>query len=166
MAKIVRPRKQVLDSRQVPMFTQPIKSIIHRPKGNSVFCNAGYDLGWFNCDWDIELPDGSRIHDVGAQAMLIDENRKALPGQKSAYSLDAIAKWRGVEMKDEKLLREAALDTGTRARTSSGTSPSCPGATSASTPSRTRCSTLLSHESMMPEIDEQELERRVRLEMG
>ncbi|WP_354129161.1 hypothetical protein [Bradyrhizobium sp. i1.15.2] len=34
-----------------------VKPIIHRPRGSTVFCNAGYDLGWFNCDWDASRPD-------------------------------------------------------------------------------------------------------------
>lgn len=34
-----------------------VKSIIHRPRGSTVFCNAGYNLGWFNCDWDASRPD-------------------------------------------------------------------------------------------------------------
>jgi DNA polymerase I-like protein with 3'-5' exonuclease and polymerase domains len=252
MAKIVRPRKQVLDSRQVPMFTQPsnwtrpselpdltrytgdiaidseeldngiiggmgagwafrnrdvggyvagvsvayrdtsrkvvslyvpvehpdtdnfdkaavgrwIKSIIHRPKGNSVFCNAGYDLGWFNCDWDIELPDGSRIHDVGAQAMLIDENRKALPGQKSAYSLDSIAKWCGVSGKDEKLLRDAALDFGYKGEDVKRYIAKLPARYAGIYGEQDAVSTLLSHEIMMPKIAEEELERAYETEMG
>jgi DNA polymerase I-like protein with 3'-5' exonuclease and polymerase domains len=85
-----------------------VKHILRRKRGRIKFCNAGYDLGWFNAELDLELPDGSIIDDVGCQAMMLDENRKAKPGFKSAFSLDGIADWLGIPGKDERLLRDGA----------------------------------------------------------
>ena len=142
-----------------------IKSIIHRPKGRTVFCNAGYDLGWFNCDWDIDVPEGDRIHDIGAQAMLLDENRKPLPGQKSAYSLDSIAKWCGVPGKDEKLLREAALDFGYRGDDVRKFIANIPARYAGIYGEQDAVATLMSHENMMPRIEEEESTRAYQTEM-
>jgi hypothetical protein len=130
-------------------------------------CNAGFDLGWIKTELGIKLPDGKIINDIGAQAMLIDENRRRKPGQKSRTVSTRSAKWCGVEMKDEKALIEAAARIRLQGRgRQEVSSPSCPGATSARTPSRTRARRFCRHEHMRPQIAEHEMDRRVRdLEM-
>lgn len=65
------------------------------------FQNAPYDIGWLNEDFGLPVPDGSKIDDVGCQAVLIDETH-------TSYSLDAISRRLGREGKDETLLKEAA----------------------------------------------------------
>jgi DNA polymerase I-like protein with 3'-5' exonuclease and polymerase domains len=89
-----------------------VRAMFKRKRGRNKFCNAGYDLGWMNTEFDLEIPDGSLIDDIGCQAMMIDENRKAKPGFQSAFSLDGIADWLGIPGKDERLLRDAAFSYG------------------------------------------------------
>lgn len=72
------------------------------------FQNAPYDWGWIWCEFGVRPPDGSQIDDVGAMAMMIDENRTWAGG----YSLDGLCEWQGLPGKDESLLEEAAAAYG------------------------------------------------------
>jgi Mesyanzhinovviridae DNA polymerase len=64
-----------------------------------VFTNAVYDVGWIHHEWKLK-PDYP-IDDTCCMAYMCNENRLS-------YSLDGMCKWRGIEGKDEKVLREAA----------------------------------------------------------
>ena len=144
-----------------------VAHLLKRKKGQrAIFCNAGFDLGWLKTEMDLELPDGKFIVDIGAQAMLIDENRKAKKGQKSAYSLDAIAEWCGVEMKDEVALREAAAAYGYKGEDVKRFIAKLPARYVGPYAEQDARSTFLAYEHMDPEIDEQELRPAFDLEMG
>jgi DNA polymerase I-like protein with 3'-5' exonuclease and polymerase domains len=130
-----------------------------------VFMNAGFDLGWMKTDLGITIPDGRRIHDIGAQAMLIDENRRAKPGQESAYNLDAICQWRGVEKKDDKLLIEAAAAYGYVGKNVRKYIAKLPGRYVGPYAEQDARSTFLAWETMVPEIEEQQLTDAYDLEM-
>ena len=78
---------------------------LYRSEALLVFQNAGYDLGWSRAEWGTHVPPGSRIRDVGAAAVMLDENR-------FSYRLKDLCKWVGVPGKDEALLREAAAAYG------------------------------------------------------
>jgi DNA polymerase I-like protein with 3'-5' exonuclease and polymerase domains len=126
---------------------------IYKRKGATVFMNADYDLGWSNTEFGIKLPPGSKIHDVGCQAMMIDENRRPNPGQKSAYSLDAIAEWCGVPGKDERLLKEAAHIYGYNPKHIKQFMAEIPARYSGQYAEQDAVATLLSHEHLYPKID-------------
>ena len=68
-----------------------------------VYQNAGYDIGWLMTDMGVEPP--ALVDDVGCMAMMLDENRRGY----KPYSLDEIAKWRGIPGKDMTKLEEAAV---------------------------------------------------------
>lgn len=160
---VAHPDTECFDPKQVKRW---VKSLLTPKAGQRrIFCNAGYDLGWLNTEWDIKLPDGKFIHDVGAQAMLIDENRPTKKGQDSAYTLDSIAEWLGVERKDETMLREAALAYGYKGRDVKRYIARMPGRYVGIYGEQDARSTLLSFEKMLPEIDEQELNDAYDLEM-
>lgn len=90
-----------------------VKDITKKKRGRRlVFCNAGYDIGWMVNDFGITVPDSSMINDIACEAMMLDENRRAIPGFHKPYGLDAIANWCGVPGKDESLLRDAAFSYG------------------------------------------------------
>lgn len=130
-----------------------------------IFCNAGFDLGWIKTEMGLALPDGKFIHDIGAQAMLIDENRSPKKGQESAYSLDAIAEWCGVEMKNEELLREAAAAYGYKGKDVKRFIARLPARYVAPYAEQDARSTLLSFEHMIPTIDADEVTTAYELEM-
>jgi DNA polymerase I-like protein with 3'-5' exonuclease and polymerase domains len=138
-----------------------------KPKGRQrrIFCNAGFDLGWIKTEMGIELPDGKFIHDIGAQAMLIDENRSPKKGQKSAYSLDAIAEWLGIERKDETLLRDAAFSYGYKGEDVKKYIAKVPARYVGPYAEQDARSTLLGFEKMLPIIAEQELNEAYDTEM-
>jgi DNA polymerase I-like protein with 3'-5' exonuclease and polymerase domains len=70
---------------------------------NFYFHNAPYDVGWLAAN--LKLEPTYKINDTGCMAYMCDENRMS-------YSLNAIAKWRGIPGKNENKLREAALAYG------------------------------------------------------
>lgn len=90
-----------------------IKDVFKKRRGRRlVFCNAGFDLGWILNDFDVEMPDSEMINDIACEAMMLDENRRAIPGFNKPYGLDAIANWCGVPGKDDTLLKDAAYSYG------------------------------------------------------
>jgi DNA polymerase I-like protein with 3'-5' exonuclease and polymerase domains len=68
-----------------------------------VYQSAPYDLGWTKAEWGLEPPQ--EIEDTSLQAFMVDENRLS-------YKLDDLCRWRGIEGKDETLLREVAAAYG------------------------------------------------------
>lgn len=72
------------------------------------FQNAPYDWGWIWHEFGVQPPERDQTDDVGAMAMMIDENRTWAGG----YSLDGLCEWQGLPGKDESLLREAAAAYG------------------------------------------------------
>ncbi len=77
-----------------------------RDSGTRVVTQGGlYDWGWLWAEWGIEMPPSERLDEVGAAATMVDENRLT-------YNLDDLCTWRGLQGKDEALLREAAAAYG------------------------------------------------------
>lgn len=68
-----------------------------------VMQNAPYDLGWGRADLDLPCPE--KIDDTSCMAFMVDENRYD-------YTLNSLARWRGVPGKDDDGLREAAAAYG------------------------------------------------------
>lgn len=66
-----------------------------------VMHNASYDLGWLGT-MDVTA-DPDKVDDTQYMGCMIDENRLS-------YSLDNLCRWRGVSGKDEEQLRRAALE--------------------------------------------------------
>lgn len=64
-----------------------------------VYHNVHYDVGWGLTGLGVPCPPV--VHDTGAAAVMLDENRLS-------YELNALCAWRGIPGKDETLLREAA----------------------------------------------------------
>lgn len=144
-----------------------VRHILRRKKGRLKFLNAGYDLGWLTSTWqDIEFPDGDIIDDIGCQAMMIDENRKAKPGQRSAYSLDGICDWLGIPGKDETKLREAAAVYGIRPSDVKKYIANLPARFVGEYGEADSVATLLGDEIMMPRLKEERLEEAYGTEMG
>lgn len=71
-----------------------------------VFHNSSYDLGWLMAEMGIEPPDTEYLEDTSCMAYMLDESYPT-------YRLDAVARWQGVEGKDETLLKAAAEALGT-----------------------------------------------------
>src|SRR5262249_38478131 len=67
--------------------------------------NGIYDWGWIWSDFDIAMPPADRLEEVGALAVLADENRYS-------FSLDALCRWRKLPTKDDTLLRESCFALG------------------------------------------------------
>ena len=67
--------------------------------------NGLYDWGWLRAEASIRMPPGEQLEEIGALATMVDENR-------FQYSLESLCAWRGLQGKDETLLREgiAALE--------------------------------------------------------
>jgi DNA polymerase I-like protein with 3'-5' exonuclease and polymerase domains len=143
-----------------------VKHILQRKKGRLKFLNAGYDLGWIDATWKTGLPDGSLIDDVGCQAMMIDENRKAPPGLKSAYSLEGICRWLGIPGKDEAKLREAAHVYGIRPSEVKKYIAKLPGRFVGEYGEGDAVATLLADEIMYPRMVAENLELAYGTEMG
>jgi DNA polymerase I-like protein with 3'-5' exonuclease and polymerase domains len=134
-------------------------------KDRTVFMNANYDLGWLASDLGVKLPDGNLIHDIGAQAVAIDESRRPKPGQTSAYSLDAIAEWCGVARKDEALLKEAAFTYGFAVKDTKKHIAKLPARYVGPYAEQDAVSTLLCHEHMQAQLDQQNVRESYDLEM-
>lgn len=64
-----------------------------------VFHNAVYDLGWLCAVWGLPYP--RRLHDTMVLEYTLDENQMT-------YNLDAVCARRGIQGKDETLLKQAA----------------------------------------------------------
>lgn len=139
--------------------------ILKRKKGRLKFCNAGYDLGWFNSALDLELPDEDLIDDIGCQAMMLDENRKARPGFESAFSLDGIADWLGIPGKDERLLRDAAFAYGYKGKDVKRFLAKLPGKFVGPYAEQDAVTTLLSDEILRPRISEERMDDAYATEM-
>lgn len=73
--------------------------------GRVVFQNAPYDIGSLSADPNFLMPVPSVVDDTIAAATTVNEDR-------FTYGLDDLCKWRGIEGKDESLLREAAAAFG------------------------------------------------------
>src|SRR5262245_14256577 len=67
--------------------------------------NGLYDYGWIRAEFNLRMPPGERIEEIGALATMVDENRYQ-------YGLDALCKWRGLRGKDESLLLEGCTTLG------------------------------------------------------
>lgn len=68
-----------------------------------VYHNGPYDQGWLGAELSLDPPQ--YMHDTGLMAFMVDENRLS-------YKLDSLCEWRGVPMKDKRLLKEAAAAYG------------------------------------------------------
>jgi DNA polymerase I-like protein with 3'-5' exonuclease and polymerase domains len=143
-----------------------VKHIMRRKSGRIKFCNAGYDLGWFNAELGLELPDSELIDDIGCQAMMIDENRKAKPGFESAFSLDGIADWLGIAGKDERLLRDAAFAYGYQGKNVKRNIAKLAGRYVGPYAEQDAVATLMADEIMMPLLVEQRMQDAYRTEMN
>ena len=77
-----------------------------------VLMNAPYDIGWMNEDLSVPVP--RHVHDIGCQAVMLDESRRPIRDYPKPYSLEAICHWLGVEGKDESLLLQAGNAYGFR----------------------------------------------------
>jgi DNA polymerase I-like protein with 3'-5' exonuclease and polymerase domains len=88
------PKQQVADW---------LKKLFSQTETRFVFFNASYDIGWLQADFGVAPP--AQCVDSAAAAAMVDENLRS-------YSMEAICGWRGIEGKDENLLREAAAAYG------------------------------------------------------
>lgn len=160
---LAHPDTECFDPKRVKAW---VKSLLTpKAKQRRIFFNAGYDLGWINTEFGIKLPDGKFIHDMSAQAMLIDENRQPKKGQESAYNLDAVAEWLDIERKDETMLRDAALSYGYKGRDVKKYIAKMPARYVGVYGEQDARTTLLGFEKLMPMIAEQELDEAYELEM-
>lgn len=75
-----------------------------------VYHNMAYDCGWVQADLGVAPP--TNCDDTGAMAAILDENRRGTSAFPKPYSLDALCSWRGIALKDEILLKEAAAAYG------------------------------------------------------
>lgn len=75
-----------------------------------VYHNFSYDCGWVQSDLGVAPPENA--DDTGAMAAIVDENRRGTSAHPKPYALDALCAWRGVPLKDEALLRDAAASYG------------------------------------------------------
>lgn len=100
------PDSECLERDQVGSF---LTMLYAREDLKLVFMNGPYDLGWIWAEFGLLPPSESgRLDDVGAMAVMVDENRSSSGG----YSLDGICRWQGLPGKDEVMLREAAAAHG------------------------------------------------------
>jgi DNA polymerase I-like protein with 3'-5' exonuclease and polymerase domains len=94
------PDTENFDHQQVGAW---LRELFSNPSTSWILHNAGYDISWIRAEWGILPP--AHIEDTGALAALVDENR-------TSYKLDDLAKWRGIQGKDEAILNEAAITYG------------------------------------------------------
>lgn len=120
-----------------------------------IFQNAPYDLGWGRAEWSLSCPQ--KIEDTTAMAVMVDENRLS-------YALDDLAAWRGLSGKDERLLREAGAAYGFEGSIKSNMWH-MPGRYVGPYAQQDAVSTLQIYESLLPELEAQDLQGAYRLEM-
>jgi DNA polymerase I-like protein with 3'-5' exonuclease and polymerase domains len=102
---IEHPDSQIHDRGFILNF---LEALYARHDLKLVFMNAQYDLGWIWHEFGLLPPSElGRIDDVGAMAVMVDENRSS-----GGYSLDGICQWQGLPGKDEMMLREAGAAYG------------------------------------------------------
>jgi DNA polymerase I-like protein with 3'-5' exonuclease and polymerase domains len=145
---IKHPDTSCIDKGQVARWLEHIYS---RQQGRTIFCKSDYDIGWTNAD--LKLAPPLNIDDIGCQAMMLDENRYPEKGFETAYGLDAIADWCGVEGKDERGLREAAWDFGFAGKDVKKNIWRIPARYVAPYAEQDACATLLSYEVMQPKME-------------
>jgi DNA polymerase I-like protein with 3'-5' exonuclease and polymerase domains len=126
-----------------------------KPRKKLVFCNAVYDIGWLNTGFGLDAPDGEMINDVSCEAMMLDENRRAIPGFPKPYGLDAIANWCGLPGKDETLLRDAAFSYGYKGDAVKAHIADIPARYVGPYAGQDAVATLLSHEHMIDRLMEE-----------
>lgn len=132
------------------------QSVLKKRRGRKIaFCNATYDIGWINTGFGLDAPDGDMICDIACEAMMLDENRRAIPGFPKPYGLDAIANWCGVAGKDESLLRDAAFSYGYKGDAVKAHIADIPARYVGPYAEKDAISTLLSHEHMIDRVLEE-----------
>ena len=114
--------------------------------------HGAHDYGWLRAEWDVVCPQN--IADTEAMAMLVDENQLS-------YQLDRLCKWRGLPGKDERQLNEAAATYGIDPKGGLWRMPARFIGPYAEQDAR---ATLLLAESLMREIDAQDLSDALQLE--
>lgn len=120
-----------------------------------IFQNAPYDLGWGRAEWDMPCPQ--KIEDTTAMAVMVDENRLS-------YKLDDLCSWRGLPGKEESMLNEAASAYGYGGDVKSNLWR-FPARFVGPYGERDAISTLQVFESLLPELQIQDLQNAYRLEM-
>jgi len=138
--------------------------IYKRKRGRTVFCKSDFDIGWTEADLNLAPP--INIDDIGCQAMMLDENRRPERGFETAYGLDAIANWCGVEGKDDKALRDAAFDFGFKGTDVKKNLWRMPARYVGPYAEQDARATLLCHEHMRPQVTRDEMDDAYNTEMG
>jgi len=132
------------------------QSVLKKRSGrNLVFCNAVYDIGWLNTGFGLDAPVGDMINDIACEAMMLDENRRAITGFSKPYGLDAIANWCGLPGKDESLLRDAAFSYGYKGDAVKAHIADIPARYVGPYAAQDAVATLLSHEHMIDRVIEE-----------
>lgn len=116
--------------------------------------HGSHDWGWLGTCWDIPVPE--HIGDTEAAACAVDENRLA-------YSLDDLCRWRGIPGKDERMMREAARTFGIDDVKSN--MHRLPGRYVGPYATQDAVSTFGLYESLLPELEAQDLMPAYQLEM-
>jgi len=122
-----------------------------------VMQNAPYDVGWGDTDLKVEVPP--LIDDTTCMAYMVDENRYS-------YGLDELCKWRGIPGKDDKLLREAVAAYGFAWDGAAQKHAwRLPARFVGGYAEQDAVATLLLRESLLPEIELQDVGKAYQLEM-
>lgn len=125
----------------------------HAQAGITLITHHGaHDWGWMRTAWD--LKHAPSIADTEAMAMLVDENLLS-------YSLDRLCAWRGIKGKDETQLKEAAMQYGVDPKAGLWRLPARHVGPYAE---QDAAATLALAESLMPEIERQQLQSALQLE--
>lgn len=122
------------------------------------FHGEQYDAGWWLADLGVPVPSSERMNDTVAAAVMLDENRRS-------YRLDDVARWRGVPGKDEGLLREAAAAHGYQGDDVKANMWRLPARFVGPYAAADAEATLLSWETMLPDLQSQDLLPAYRLEV-
>lgn len=155
---IRHPETQCFPKEQVARWVTDITR-----KKRVVMFNAGYDIGWLQTDMGVPVPP--LIDDASCMAMLIDENRQPTSAFPKAYSLDAVAHWRGVPGKDLGLLYETANCYGVAKSNAIANIWRYPARYAGPYGEQDPATTLMLAEDMRPELARQGLLRAYALEM-
>lgn len=128
-----------------------------------ILMNAPYDIGWLNADLNVPVP--KKIHDIGCQAVMLDESRRPIRDYAQPYSLDAICHWLGVPGKDESLLREAGAVYGFKQNEIKANMWRLPARYVGPYGEQDPASTMIAHDVMMPRLRDDGVEAAYQLEM-
>jgi hypothetical protein len=121
--------------------------------------NGIYDFGWLRTEGGIAMPPAEHLEEIGAAATLIDENRRS-------YSLAALCAWRGITGKDETLLLQAAAALGAPKKVKPQTLIwRLPARYVGPYAEADALATLALFESLVPELDRENLRPAYRLEV-